>query len=388
MEDLYSRLGASSAKEDVHKAIQNLDKGIVPGAFCKVLPDIFGKDPTFLNAMHADGAGTKSILAYLYWRETGDISVWKGIAQDALIMNIDDLICVGAVGDFVVTSTIGRNKRLIPSEVLQAIIEGTEECCEMLRTMGVPTWFAGGETADVGDIVKTILVDSNVTCRFPGKQLIDASRISEGDWIIGIASDGKSTYETNWNSGIASNGITFARHVLLDNQYGYDFPESIDSYLQSKGGYQGKYKLRDRVLQDTADLGKALLSPTRTFAPLIAELVLSGLKPSIHGIIHNTGGGHGKVKNFIGNLSVEKQVVWDVPEIFQLLKAESGIDWPEMFRTFNCGIRMEIYCKESAVEEIEMRAARFGLNTFQIGRVRSSNAPEVKILSGDQVWKY
>lgn len=388
MEDLYSRLGASSAKEDVHKAIQNLDKGMVPGAFCKVLPDIFGKDPTYLNAMHADGAGTKSILAYLYWRETGDLNIWKGIAQDALIMNIDDLICVGAVGDFMVTSTIGRNKRLIPSEVLQAIIEGTEECCELLRTMGVPAWFAGGETADVGDIVKTILVDSNVTCRFPGKQLIDASRISDGDWIIGIKSNGKSTYETHWNSGIASNGITFARHVLLDNQYGFDYPESIDSFLQTKGGYQGKYKLRDRVLEDTKDLGTALLSPTRTYAPLISELILSGIKPYIHGIIHNTGGGHRKVKNFLGNYRVEKEVNWEIPEIFSLLKKESGIEWPEMFKTFNCGIRLEIYCKENAVEEIETRSARYGLETYRIGRVFTDNQPAVKIRLGDQEWKY
>jgi phosphoribosylformylglycinamidine cyclo-ligase len=388
MQDLYSSFGASSGKEDVHAAIKNLDKGIAPGAFCKVLPDILGKDANFLNVMHADGAGTKSILAYLQWRETGDLAVWKGIAQDALVMNIDDLLCVGATKDFVVTSTLGRNKRLIPAEVIKAIIEGTEEFCATLRELGIPIFFAGGETADVGDLVKTILVDSNVSCRFEKENLITASNIQAGNAIIGIPSDGQTTYESCWNSGIASNGITLARHVLLNHHYGTEYPESIDQWFAEKGGYKGNHLLSANILQHNRTLGEALLSPTRTFAPILDQILKNTPKTSITGIIHNTGGGHSKVKNFIGNVEVEKNVNWTVPEIFRLIQKETNMEEKELFQTFNSGIRMEIYCDPKVVPEILEIIKSFGLNGFEIGRVNSSNHPNVRIRSGHQEWSY
>jgi phosphoribosylformylglycinamidine cyclo-ligase len=388
MQDLYSRFGASSGKEDVHAAIQNLDKGIAPGAFCKVLPDILGKDADFLNVMHADGAGTKSILAYLYWRETGDLSVWKGIAQDSIVMNLDDLLCVGATTDFVITSTLGRNKRLIPGEVIKAIIEGTEEFCETMRSMGVNIYFAGGETADVGDLVKTVIVDSNISCRFPKKNLITASKIEEGDVILGLASDGQTSYQSTPNSGIASNGITLARHILLSEFYSDQYPESIDAHFSQSGGYKGPFRLQDAPISGFQNLGQALLSPTRTFAPVVKKLLEETDQKEISGLIHSTGGGHSKVKNFIGNVTVNKTVNWEVPEVFRLIQREAGIDDPELFKTFNCGVRMEVYCKPGAAEKIEQICQIYELSTYRIGSVTKSVAPEVKIQSGDQKWSY
>ena len=388
MQDLYSRFGASSGKEDVHAAIQNLDKGIAPGAFCKVLPDILGKDADFLNVMHADGAGTKSILAYLFWRETGDLNVWRGIAQDAIVMNLDDLLCVGATTDFVITSTLGRNKRLIPAEVIKAIIEGTEEFCESMRTMGVNIYFAGGETADVGDLVKTVIVDSNISCRFPKKNLITASGIEEGDVILGLASSGKTRYESKLNSGIASNGITLARHILLSEYYSDQYPESIDAHFAQSGGYKGPFRLLDSPVSGYQNLGDALLSPTRTFAPVVKTILEETDQNEISGLIHSTGGAHSKVKNFIGNVSVNKSVNWDVPDVFRLIQKEAGIDDPELFKTFNCGVRMEIYCKPKAVENIERICRQYDLPVYRIGTVSNSEVPEVKIQSGDQKWSY
>jgi phosphoribosylformylglycinamidine cyclo-ligase len=388
MEDLYSKFGASSAKEEVHFAIQNLDKGIAPGAFCKVLPDILGKDANFLNVMHADGAGTKSILAYLYWRETGDLSVWKGIAQDSMVMNIDDLLCIGAYSDFIVTSTIGRNKRLIPGEIIKAIIEGTEEFCSMMRQLGIPTIFAGGETADVGDVVKTILVDSNVTCRFPKSNLITASDIKPGDAILGFSSSGKTIYEDEWNSGISSNGITLARHILLKPEYSEKFPESIDSHFLNSGGYSGTLGLTDSILKNHNSLGLGLLSPTRTYAPLIGEMMKNVDKKKISAFIHNTGGGHSKVKNFIGNVQIEKKVNWAIPEVFRLIQRNANMDEPELLKTFNSGIRLEMYCNQEIVPLVKEISNKFNIDVYEIGTVRPSDKPEVRIQSGDLVWNY
>jgi len=388
MQDLYSKLGASLNKEDVHAAIQNLDKGIAPGAFCKVLPDILGQNPEMVNVMHADGAGTKSILAYLYWRQTGDLSVWKSIAQDALVMNLDDILCLGASSDFIVTSTIGRNKRLIPAEVIKAIIEGTEELCENLRSNGVPIYFGGGETADVGDLVKTVIVDSNITCRFPKKDLINCSHIKEGNQIIGLASYGQASYESVYNSGIASNGITLARHVLLQNKYGIEFPESIDAHFQAQGGYNGNFDLEDQVFAHHKNLGLGLLSPTRTFAPYFAELWKNLSRTKVSGIIHNTGGAHGKVLNFVNGVLVEKNVVWQVPEVFNLLKAEAKIDWPELFRTFNSGIRIEIYCDEAVMELVQKVALDLNIEAFHLGTVKAAERAEVSFSKSNQTWSY
>jgi phosphoribosylformylglycinamidine cyclo-ligase len=387
MEDLYARLGASSAKEDVHLAIKNLNKGIAPGAFCKVLPDILGGDAEWLNVMHADGAGTKSILAYLYWIETGDISVWENVAIDALVMNLDDLLCVGATDQFMVTSTLGRNKRLVPGEVIKAIIEGTESFCARMRDLGIGIYFAGGETADVGDVVKTILIDSNITCRFPARNLIEASRIEAGNRIVGLGSFGQTTYETAWNSGIASNGITLARHVLLHPDYGSRFPESIDSHLQEKGGYGGKFRLTDPILKNHRDLGQGLLSPTRSFAPLIHKIIKNGLGDSVTGIIHNTGGAHSKVKNFIGPVRVVKNLP-EMPEIFQLIRKEAGLDLPEFLKVMNGGIRMEIYCKPGTEAQVKSMATDFGISVFDLGEVETSEQPEVKIQTSGQSWMY
>jgi len=388
MQDLYSKLGASLNKEDVHNAIQNLDKGIAPGAFCKVLPDIFGQNPEMANVVHADGAGTKSILAYLYWRQTGDLSVWKSIAQDALVMNLDDILCIGASSDFIITSTIGRNKRLIPAEVIKAIIEGTEEICENLRSNGVSIYFGGGETADVGDLVKTVIVDSNISCRFPKSNLISCDQIKPGNQIIGLASFGQSSYETSYNSGIASNGVTLARHVLLKQKYGLDYPESIDAYFEDKGGYNGKYDLADKVFSRHSNLGSGLLSPTRSFAPFFAELWKAIPRSKISGIIHNTGGAHSKILKFVKNVEIDKTVNWEIPEVFSLLKKEANLDWPELFQTFNCGIRLELYCEESEVALIMNLAASFQIDAFKIGQVKEAFGEKVNFSKSNQTWSY
>jgi len=388
MQDLYSKLGASLNKEDVHAAIQNLDKGIAPGAFCKVLADILGQNPEMVNVMHADGAGTKSILAYLYWRQTGDLSVWKSIAQDALVMNLDDILCVGASSDFIVTSTIGRNKRLIPAEVIKAIIEGTEEICQNLRENGVPIYFGGGETADVGDLVKTVIVDSNITCRFPKAHIISCNHIQPGNQIVGLASYGQATYETTYNSGIASNGITLARHMLLKQQYGLEYPESIDAFFENNGGYHGKYDLKDKLFTNQINLGAGLLSPTRSFAPFFAQLWKIIPRNKISGIIHNTGGAHSKVLKFVKNVELNKVVNWEIPEVFNLLKKEANLDWPELFQTFNCGIRIELYCHASDVEVITDLAGSFHIDAFELGQVNESEGEKVNFSKSNQTWSY
>jgi phosphoribosylformylglycinamidine cyclo-ligase len=303
-------------------------------------------------------------------------------------MNTDDLLCVGAISDFVVTSTLGRNKRLIPGEVIKALIQGTEEFCDQMRQWNVPVYFAGGETADVGDLVKTVMVDSNISCRVPASQLITASNIKPGNIVLGLASYGQTSYESSWNSGIASNGITLARHILLHPNYALEYPESIDSWFLETGGYSGRFRLSDTVLVKNPTLGEGLLSPTRTFAPIFQEIFRTIPKGKITGIIHNTGGAHSKVKNFIDNVLVEKKINWEVPEIFRLIQKEAGIGDPELFRTFNCGIRMEIYCQPEVAEEILNISRGFGLDAFEIGMVKQSSVPSVKIRSGDQEWSY
>lgn len=386
--DQYARFGASSSKEDVHKAIENLDKGIAPGAFCKVLPDFLGGDAAFVNALHADGAGTKSVLAYLYWKETGDLSVWRGIAQDSVVMNLDDLLCVGASGDFVLSSTIGRNRRLIPGEVLRALIEGTESFCASLRDLGVPVYFAGGETADMGDVVRTIVVDSALACRFPRRNLIVASAIRPGDRLIGLSSSGQAAYEEEWNSGIASNGLTLVRHVLLSSWYSTAFPESIDPVFEASGGYRGRFRLTDTVLSRHGDLGKGLLSPTRTYAPFFAALWKNTDREQVSGIVHNTGGGHSKVAHFIRGAEVEKNPEMAMPEVFGLIQKEAGLGDEEMWKTFNCGIRMEIYCRPALADTVHAVARQFGIESFDLGEVRASANPGVRIRSGGRTWTY
>jgi len=389
MQDLYSKLGASVNKEDVHAAIQNLDKGIAPGAFCKVLPDILGQNADMVNVMHADGAGTKSILAYLYWRQTGDLSVWKSIAQDAIVMNLDDILCVGATENFVVTSTIGRNKRLIPAEVIKAIIEGTEEVCENLRSHGVSIYFGGGETADVGDLVKTVIVDSNISCRFPKSDLISCNNIKPGNQIVGLASFGKAKFETDYNSGIASNGITLARHVLLKSEYSKDFPEAIDSHFEATGGYGGKFNLLDPILENHKNLGMGLLSPTRTFSPVIKALWEIIPRSRISGIIHNTGGAHSKILKFVEGVRIDKNLQWEVPEIFTIIQKEAEIGFQELFQTFNCGVRLELYCQENDVDKIIALSKEFNIEAYHLGKVDySERESRVNCSLSNQTWSY
>lgn len=379
-------MGASSAKEDVHEAIQSLDKGIAPGAFCKVLPDILGGDANMVNAIHADGAGTKTILAYLYWRETGDISVWRGIAQDSLVMNLDDLLCIGATENFLVSSTIGRNKKLVPGEVIKEIIEGTEEFCQTMREMGINLIFGGGETADIGDLVKTIVVDSNFVARFPKNDLIEASKISPGDVIIGLYSFGKSIYEKEENSGIASNGITLARHCLLNRKYSEIYPECLDSNLTGGAGYFGKYLLGDKPLGTSYTLGQLMLSPTRTFAPILKTILQNLPAGAVHGIIHNTGGGQGKAKKFLKNAGLSIHINWAIPPIFHLIKREAEIQWDEMFRTFNCGIRMQIFCKPEWSEVILNIASAYGIGATIVGEVINDPESKITLNQDGQIW--
>lgn len=341
-----------------------------------------------VNAMHADGAGTKSILAYLYWKETGDISVWRGIAQDALVMNLDDLLCIGARNHFLVSSTIGRNKRLIPGEVIKEIIEGTQEFCDSMQKLGIHLSFSGGETADVGDLVQTIIVDSNIVVRFPSSDLIEASQIPPGQVIVGLSSSGQSTYESQFNSGIASNGITLARHCLLSGYYPEQFPECSDPDLAKNGGYFGPFRLTDKPLQKNKDLGSALLSPTRTFAPLIKSIFENLPKKSISGIIHNTGGGHGKAKKFIHNIGMDIQVKWEIPEIFKLIQCQAGISWQEMMQTFNCGIRLQIFCDPSVADEIIKTAKVWNIDAFLIGETCSEKGERISLHQDGQTWSY
>ncbi len=374
----YNLRGVSASKEDVHNAIKNIDKGIYPRAFCKIIPDILGGDPDHCNIMHADGAGTKSSLAYLYWKETGDLSVWKGIAQDALIMNIDDLLCVGATDNILVSSTIGRNKLLVPGEVISAIINGTDELLAELRGMGVGVYATGGETADVGDLVRTIIVDSTVTCRMKRSDVIDNSNIQDGDVIVGLASYGQSTYEKEYNGGMGSNGLTSARHDVFAKYLAKKYPESYDSAVPDELVYSGNLKLTDAVENCPVDAGKMVLSPTRTYAPVVKK-ILDELRPKVHGMIHCSGGAQTKILHFIENLKVTKNNMFPVPPLFKTIQEQSGTEWAEMYKVFNMGHRFEVYLpKEHAREVIEISES-FGIPAQIVGFVEKSDKKQVVI---------
>ena len=376
----YQQRGVSAAKEDVHQAIKHMDKGIFPNAFCKILPDILGGDDAYCNIMHADGAGTKSSLAYMYWKETGDISVWKGIAQDAIVMNTDDLLCVGATDNILLSSTIGRNKNLIPGEVIAAIINGTEEILQEMRDMGVNIFLTGGETADVGDLVRTIIVDSTVTARMKRDDVISNEKIAAGDVIVGLSSSGLSMYENEYNGGMGSNGLTSARHDVFHNYLAKKYPESFDPSVPSDLVYSGSKKLTDSIQALGLDAGKLVLSPTRTYAPVIKQ-VLDGFRHKIHGMIHCSGGAQTKVLNFVENLHVVKDTMFDVPPLFQMIQKESGTDWKEMYQVFNMGHRFELYVPEEIAEEIIDIANDFHVDAKIIGRVEAADQKKLTIVS-------
>ncbi|PIE86245.1 MAG: phosphoribosylformylglycinamidine cyclo-ligase [Bacteroidia bacterium] len=376
----YNRRGASASKEDVRNAIKNIDKGLFPKAFCKIIPDIMGGDPAFCNIMHADGAGTKSSLAYMYWKETGDLSVWKGIAQDALIMNIDDLLCVGATENILVSSTIGRNKNLIPGEVISEIINGTETLLEELREVGINVYSTGGETADVGDLVKTIIVDATVCCRMKRADVISNHKISDGDVIVGLASYGKASYEEKYNGGMGSNGLTSARHDIFANYLAQKYPESYDESIPDHLVYSGKYKLTDKVTKYGIEAGKLVLSPTRTYAPVI-KAVLNELRPNIHGMVHCSGGAQTKILHFIDNLHVVKDKLFPVPPLFKIIREESKTEWKEMYRVFNMGHRFEIYLPEEYAETIIQIAKNFKIEAKIVGKCVKSDKKALTIKS-------
>lgn len=364
----YSLRGVSAAKEDVHNAIKNIDKGLYPKAFCKIIPDILGGDPTMCNIMHADGAGTKSSLAYAYWRETGDLSVWKGIAQDALIMNIDDLLCVGAVDNILVSSTIGRNKMLVPGEVISAIINGTDELLAELRDMGVGVYATGGETADVGDLVRTIIVDSTVTCRMKRADVIDNANINAGDVIVGLASYGQATYEKEYNGGMGSNGLTSARHDVFAKYLAQKYPETYDAAVPDDLVYSGKLALTDSVEGSPINAGKLVLSPTRTYAPVVKKL-LDQMRANIHGMVHCSGGAQTKVLHFVDNVHVIKDNMFPVPPLFRTIKEQSGTDWKEMYKVFNMGHRLEVYLAPEHAQQVIDIARSFNIDAQIVGRI-------------------
>ena len=377
----YDLRGVSATKEDVHNAIKNSDKGIYPKAFCKIIPDILGGDPDYCNIMHADGAGTKTSLAYVYWRETGDLSVWKGIAQDSLIMNIDDLLCVGATDNILLSSTIGRNKSLIPGEVISAIINGTNELCEELSALGVHIFPTGGETADVGDLVRTIIVDSTVTCRMKRAEIIDNSHIQAGDVIVGLSSTGKASYEKEYNGGMGSNGLTSARHDVFDNYLAQKYPESYDPNIPVDLVYSGKMKLTDKIENLGIDAGKLVLSPTRTYSPIIS-LIFNELRDKIHGMIHCSGGAQTKILHFLEqNLRVVKDHLFPVPPLFDLIQKQSETDWQEMYKVFNMGHRMEIYLPEKYAQQVIDISNSFDVEAQIVGRVEQSAHRELIIKS-------
>lgn len=374
-DERYNKRGVSASKEDVHKAIKNIDKGIFPKAFCKIVPDYLGGDPAYCNIMHADGAGTKSSLAYLYWKETGDLSVWKGIAQDALIMNIDDLLCVGAVDNILLSSTIGRNKNLIPGEVIAAIINGTEELLAEYRKLGVTIYSTGGETADVGDLVRTIIVDSTVTCRMKRSDVVDNARIQAGDVIVGLASYGQATYEKEYNGGMGSNGLTSARHDVFAKYLAGKYPESYDSNMPEELIYTGQCKLTDPVEGSELNAGKLVLSPTRTYAPVIKK-ILDHYRHQIHGMIHCSGGAQTKVMNFVENMHIVKDNLFSVPPLFRLIQQQSATPWEEMYKVFNMGHRMEIYVDEELASEIMAVSKSFNIDAQIVGRCYNSDEGE------------
>ncbi|WP_291962539.1 AIR synthase related protein [Maribacter sp.] len=377
----YQQRGVSASKEDVHNAIKNIDKGLFPKAFCKIVPDYLTGDKDYCLVMHADGAGTKSSLAYMYWKETGDISVWKGIAQDALIMNIDDLICVGATDNIMLSSTIGRNKNKIPGEVLSAIINGTEELINDLGEFGITIHSTGGETADVGDLVRTIIVDSTVTARLKRSDVIDNANIKAGDVIVGLESFGQANYEKEYNGGMGSNGLTSARHDVFSNYLAEKFPESFDAEVPEDLVYSGNIKLTDAVKNSPLDAGKLVLSPTRTYAPIVKKILSKYSSNEIHGMIHCSGGAQTKILHFIDELHVVKDNLFDVPPLFQLIQEQSGTDWKEMYKVFNCGHRLEFYLPENVADDIIKISKSFGVNAQIIGRVEASDSKKLTISS-------
>lgn len=377
----YSQRGVSASKEDVHNAIKNIDKGLFPKAFCKIVPDYLTNDEAYCLVMHADGAGTKSSLAYMYWKETGDLSVWKGIAQDALIMNIDDLICVGATTDIMLSSTIGRNKNLIPREVISAIINGTEELIADLAEHGITIHSTGGETADVGDLVRTIIVDSTVTARLKRAEVIDNANIRVGDVIVGLASFGQATYEKEYNGGMGSNGLTSARHDVFSKYLAEKYPESYDAAVPDELVYSGTKKLTDSVENTPLDAGKLVLSPTRTYAPIVKKILQKYTSREIHGMVHCSGGAQTKILHFIDALHVIKDNLYNIPPLFRLIQEQSGTDWKEMYQVFNCGHRLEIYVKPSVAEDLIAIAEDFGVAAKIVGRVEESSQKRLTIES-------
>jgi len=377
----YAQRGVSASKDDVHNAIKYIDKGLFPQAFCKIVPDYLTQDKDYCLIMHADGAGTKSSLAYMYWKETGDISVWKGIAQDALIMNIDDLLCVGATDHIMLSSTIGRNKNVIPGEVISAIINGTEELIEDLKKFGVTIYSTGGETADVGDLVRTIIVDSTVTARIKRSDVIDNANIAEGDVIVGLASFGQASYETEYNGGMGSNGLTSARHDVFSKYLAEKYPESYDAAVPEDLVYSGKTKLTDAIKNSPLDAGKLVLSPTRTYAPIIKEILKHYKSDHIHGMVHCSGGAQTKILHFVDKLHIVKDNMFDVPPLFKLIQEQSKTDWKEMYQVFNCGHRMELYVKPEIAEAIISISKSFKVDAQIIGRVEASNKKALTIKS-------
>lgn len=384
----YNLRGVSASKEDVHNAIKNIDKGLFPKAFCKIVPDHLTHDDHYCLIMHADGAGTKSSLAYMYWKETGDMSVWKGIAQDALIMNIDDLLCVGATDNIMLSSTIGRNKNLIPGEVISAIINGTEELIAELKEFGVTIHSTGGETADVGDLVRTIIVDSTVTARMKRDRVVNNAHIQPGDVIIGLASFGQAKYEKEYNGGMGSNGLTSARHDVFAHYLAEKYPESYDASVPQDLVYSGNVKLTDKVEGSPVDAGKLVLSPTRTYAPVIKAILDKYTAGLIHGMVHCSGGAQTKVLHFVDNVHVIKDNLFPVPPLFKLIQEQSGTDWKEMYQVFNCGHRMELYVPEDIVEDIIEISKSFGVDAQVVGRVEASETKKLTITSEYGVFEY
>ena len=387
VESRYSKRGVSASKEDVHNAIRNIDRGLFPKAFCKIVPDILGGDDDYCNIMHADGAGTKSSLAYMYWKETGDLSVWKGIAKDAIVMNTDDLLCVGACENILLSSTIGRNKNLIPGEVVSAIINGTEEILEELRSMGVGIWSTGGETADIGDLVRTIVVDSTVVARMRRDKVISNHNIRHGDVIVGLASFGQTTYEKEYNGGMGSNGLTSARHDVFASYLAGKYPESFDNSIPGDLVYSGSMRLTSPVEGTGTDAGRLILSPTRTYAPVVVA-ILKEMREKVHGMVHCSGGGQTKIMHFAGRLHVVKNNMFPVPPLFRLIREQSNTPWKEMYKVFNMGHRFEIYTDEKSAAEMISTAAGFNLDARIIGYCTGSETNRLTITSEHGTFEY
>lgn len=384
----YNLRGVSASKEDVHNAISKIDKGLFPKAFCKIVPDYLSGDENYCIVMHADGAGTKSSLAYIYWKETGDISVWKGIAQDAIVMNTDDLLCVGATDNILLSSTIGRNKNLISGEVISTIINGTEELLEQMRSYGIGIYSTGGETADVGDLVRTIIVDSTVVCRMKRSDVVNNANIKAGDVIVGLASSGQATYETEYNGGMGSNGLTSARHDVFEKALANKFPESFDSLVPQELVYSGNVKLTDKTnTEQQIPAGKLVLSPTRTYAPIIKS-ILDKYRSQIHGMVHCSGGGQTKVLHFVDNLHIIKNDLFAIPPLFQLIKEQSGTDWKEMYQVFNMGHRMELYVPKEIAEDLISISKSFNVDAKIIGRVENSDSKKLTIETEQGIFIY